>query len=437
MEQESILEEEVRKTDKFAKDFFYKVIDRLKKAGAPGKEYVIPPIKFVEQRTEAEEERYRELNSAIKFAIRSLSNDSAKKQPKRGKRKAGEINANLNPEQIKKKITEMLGYNIFEEKEQLEQKLSPKAEGAYDIEKKEIQVKKNIFENGNIYEVASHELLHAIRDQLIKHKEFTVYSVVNKKKIAKMVEEERYKECGEKIVYIKPEAMEFFSQMNYIVMESIFENTSEYIPNEKKKLQEISTLERLREAHKTIKNNVKERLEELLEVHLGIMSDIKKIIADKTAHHKPATSQYNERDVENLDKKYQYWQGLVKNIFKNADYLYIVADLPQQSIEKVQDGIQILVNAYKKEQLSEEIQKFSNYKKAREEFRAALTEAEIINILWERGRGHDIAKIAINEYKEELKENWPKVFLMPADEVERRYVLPVKKEIEKMQKNFI
>lgn len=418
-------ESKVQEIHDFANLFFYRVVDRLKQAGAPDKEYVQPKINLF--RSLDQEERYRleELMAPINFRIYKedlqYTNLSEEENASRQRTLAQE----LLTEEERTELSEL------EKRDKWGKSIS----GVYDNVTNNIALDESVWKDS--WGTLAHELLHAVRYKVLDKPEknsgydymdnmTVVLGMAGLKFWEDLAQIPNTKRKSESYVFIPAEVIELFGELESIVRVNILQDYSEYA--------------KATEWSETSKLNLYEKSYEFFRG--GIKARFSKMVSNVVALHKKMLGCKGDLDLTDTPE-YEMIYSESLNRGRDIPYLHLVGGIPLERI----------VCAYTKyNRLLQKTLKCQGRIKKRNTSKinwdngmfASVDEpkeAERITQCLNVGTSSEdqteqrywIARLAINEYQSEFAKSWPQIFLMPGIEVEERYIAPIRKRIEELR----
>ena len=427
----------IEQIEEFADIFFYRVIDRIKQAGAKDKEYTLPKIEFFRSLSPDERNRIKKLTAPIG---QKMYEDYFIKNPMDFYERREQIQEELTKKLLNKE--EQAELLTLEERE----KWDKNTLATYSSNRNIITLDKRIWNND--WNTLAHELLHSVRAQVLeqpeKNKRYTDSQELNRTfnefianfkltlmkddaKRAGNVEiesliDEKLKTINQ-IIIVPAEVIEIFGELERIVLPDIFQDKQHYAQPKRNYFK----LSIFKESYQFFRRGVKDKFAEMIspmaKLSQRVIEKQGDVEIEETEEYKQINNYLRDQQMHeiylelingisryNVESMYREYYELFKHIKNNQKKLKLFQksnyDFPVQPIEeqKALDGITRFLER-------------SNYKDDEKQ----------------KSEVYDLANLTINEFREEFKDSWPNIFLMSGQEVEKRYLTPVKEKLEKLK----
>jgi len=407
-----VIEQETRA---FAQYFFDYVVDKLKEAGAPDKEYKMPKIVFSRNRTSEEDQEMKVLErkklSAKCRSIVAIGSPETwgldKINPIENPDGWNKIYREKEREKAEGTVREM-GEKNFQRLKTLKEMMEENVGGEFHPGENRVRFNGILFRQGINYHITAHELLHSIRSQVIKYTEINSgYSTLERCARRKMfdgIEEET--NGATKIV--EPEIIEFFSELSDIVLDSVGNDHHGKLIIVPPSPDRYLTFEGMEKTNEFFKGDIRKAFSDIVEKYSLVVKQLRE-----------GSKEYSE----NAEKFVNNCLTFAK--FDCIYYASIVCNVPNEDYTRFLKTINSMMqHVVGEERVPGEGKEM--------EVKTDLLTAQLpsFDYLMNQRRPYDFTGLVINENRDRLLNEWPTALLMDPNEIKEIYLKPISERLK-------
>jgi len=381
----------------FAQYFFNQVTDRIDGVSEYKRDYTLPTIHFTTQRTGDEDSKLADSKQAVKKTASEIAR-SGTCLPER--------------DALRSMINSHVGYDVFAEIEALTLRLPNGTPAIYDDGRDLVLIDQTSEEEH--LTLLAHELLHSARHKALPYREKNEgYSSAQRE--VNWLNQFMGALYGleQNTDIVTPEVTEFFSLQTPIILESVCSNHDRYaVVVGKDDHQKFPRLAEFEGAESYFKGNPEGKLIEILKSYAALIGEAKRAVKGK------------KEVLLSEIRGYTDFDNKIGAFSRNYLYLILVSGMSDDDIKILEDGFDNLKDPFKSILGITKCSAEANIAYALESFADLWVIGDLASTL-DNTPPYIKANLAIGENIDRVRQEWPRLFSMPAKIIAEQYIDPV------------